>query len=203
MMTARLLQKLGSQRRRIFLLLAVLAVVAVAVLLFETSPGEWPLPGNVQRQEQSVRQLRRELADLRKEEAGRQRWLETLRHETRSMWHNKGGKMPSVEVQGELEKVAQRAQVSIQNLGAPQTGKLSDNISGIDIALHIVGSMREVGRFLAELDKNEPGFSWLSCSIRPDNPRTPRGVILDGRVRALVLSPEAQKSLFGEKGVAP
>ena len=203
MMTARLLQKLGGPRRRIVLLLAVLVVAALAVLFFDTSPSEWPLPGNVLRQEESVRQLRRELADLRKEEGARQRWLITLRHETRSIWHSKAGKMPSVEVQSELEKVAQRAQVSIQNLGAPQTGKLSDNISGIDIPLHIVGSMRDIGRFVAELEKTEPGFSWLSCSIRPDHPRTPHGVILDGRVRALVLSAEGEKSLFGEKGVAP
>jgi hypothetical protein len=195
-------KKLGK-RRRVLLLVVVLLAVLAAILLFGSGVSEWPLPGNLQREEATVRQLRDELARLRKEEATNQRWLETLRQKARPIWHIKGDKLPSVEVQNELEKVAQRAQVSIQSLGAPRTSKLAENISGIELSLHIVGSMRDVGRFLTEVEKNTPGFCWVSCSLRPDNPRTPHGVILDGRIQALALSPEAQKSLFGEKGIAP
>lgn len=201
-MMTRFTKKLGKRKRVLLLLVVVLVAVVGAIVLLGSGVSDWPLPGNVQREEDAVRQLRDELAKLHKEQAAHERWLDTLRQKSRAIWHTKGDKLPSIEVQSELEKVAQRAQVTIQNM-TPATSKLTENITGIQLTLRIVDSMHAVGRFLTEVDKNNPGFCWVTCTLRPDNPQAPHGVVLDGRIEALELSPEAQKSLFGEKGIVP
>jgi hypothetical protein len=57
--------------------------------------------------------------------------------------------------------------------------------------------MRDISRLLAEVEEAQISFAWQSCTIRPDNIRDPREVRLNGRIEALMLSPEAAESLFG------
>jgi cell division protein FtsL len=190
------------KRQRVLLLIAAVLVVLSLLSLVDVNLHDLPLPNNVRDQERQVKTLRRDLAALEKEELLRQRRIDKVRAQAKPLWQ-KSGKNPSVEVQTELEKVA-RGRVTLQTIGASRLNKLSDNVSSVELPVRIAGSMREIGRFLAELEKNEPAFFWSACTIKPDNPREPRGVMLDGRVQVLVLSADASKFLAaGSKGVAP
>ena len=125
-------------------------------------PWGRPLPGNIRQEENNFKQLRRELVSLQKEEQTRQNRLFTLRGQAKPLW-SKPAKVPTVEVKSELEKVARRAHVTLQNVGAPRTTKVTDNITGVELTLRLTGSMRDISLFLTELDKNEPAFFWASC----------------------------------------
>lgn len=193
------------RRQRLLLVVALVLAVVSAASLLQLGDGELPLPGTLRREEAAVRELQRDLARLEKEERGRRAGLEQLRQQARTLWRLEG-KTPAVEVQAALEGVARRAHITLQNVGAPQTLKLSENVSSVQLSLRLAGSMQEVARFLHELEQNQPAFLWASCSLRPDNPREVRGVVLDGRVRALVITPAAAALLDGDlapKGGVP
>lgn len=187
-----------NRRQQVLAGLAVVLAVLLALSLVDFKFEDWPLPGNLRSAETTLKGLRRELATLEKEQQARERSMERLRQQARPVW-TKVGKVPTVEVQAELEKVARIAKVTIQNVGAPRTTKIADNLSGVELTLRIIAPMRDISRFLLEVEKNQPPFFWATCTLRPDNPREPRAVTLDGQIRAYVLSPEAIKFLTGSK----
>ena len=194
-------QRLPKRQRGLLLVAGVLIALSLLSLV-DVNLRDLPLPTSIREQERLVKSLRRDLAALEKEEQVRQRRIDKVRAQARPLWQ-KSGKNPSVEVQTELEKVA-RGRVTLQTIGASRLNKLSDNVSSVELPVRIAGSMRDIGRFLAELEKNEPSFFWSACTIKPDNPREPRGVLLDGRVQVLVLSADASKFLAaGSKGGTP
>lgn len=189
-------------RQRVLLAVALLLGVGALANALSGSLENWPLPANIRQEERQVKQLCKELARLQQDELARRRDIEQLRQQAKVLWV-KSSKLPSMEVQTELESVARRAKVVIQNIGAPRNNKLSDNISSVELSLRLGGSMRDMSRFLAELEKNDPPFFWASCNLRPDNLREPKALTLDGRVQLLILSPDASKFLFGTSGATP
>ena len=60
--------------------------------------------------------------------------------------------------------------------------------------------MREIGRFLAEVEAAKPRFSWSNCNLRPAGPREMDSVVLSGRIKAVFLTGEAERLLFSEGG---
>ena len=118
-------QRLPKRQRVLLLIAAILAVLSLLSLV-DIKLQELPLPGNIRNQEKQVRELRRDLATLEKEEQLRQRRIDKVRAQARPLWQ-KSGKNPSVEVQTELEKVA-RGRVTLQTIGASRINKLSDNV---------------------------------------------------------------------------
>jgi len=191
-----------TRRQRVLLMVAVILLFSLLLTAPELKLSGLPLPGNIRQEESQFKKLRRELAALQKEEQSRQNRLFKLRSQAKPLW-SKPAKVPTVEVQSELEKVARRAHVTLQNVGAPRTTKTTDNITSVELTLRLTGSMRDIGLFLSELDKNEPAFFWATCTLRPDNPREPRGVTLDGRIQALILSADAIKFFAETKESAP
>ena len=82
-----------------------------------------------------------------------------------------------------------------QTLGSPRITDYSDNIQQVELTVRIRASMREIARLMVEIDAADPPFFWSQCTIRPNNPKNPSGVVLSGRVAALMLKSEATKLL--------
>lgn len=166
---------------------------------FDLQTERWPLPANLRQADEQLKGLRHELQVLEKEKAKREAAIAELQAATQPMW-TRVSRMPAVEVQAELETVARSAKVTIQNVGAPRSSKITDNVTAVELTLRIVGPMRDISRFLQELERDQPPFFWSSCALRPDNPREPHAVVLDGQIRAYVLGAEAISFLFPQKG---
>lgn len=151
---------------------------------------DWPTRGHLTDETKRLKGFHRELTTLEKDARARQRRTAELRRLAEPLWR-KQDKNAAVEVQNGLEQAARRSGVTLQNVGAARTGRISDNLSSVDLSLRVAGSMRDVAKFLAELERSQPAFTWASCTVRPDNPREPQGVTVDGRLQAILLSPEA------------
>lgn len=179
-------------RRQQIMILAAAALVTLAILNLS---GSWtaglPLPGNLKREAGRCAALRHKAKELAVEHAQYQAELAALQRQTRGVWRKNNGRINLAEVQGELEKVARRAKVQFQNVGAPRSSKLGDHLSVIEIPVRLAGSMHDLSRLLTELDQNEPRFGWSSCTLRPDNLNEPKQVLLDGTVQVLYLSESA------------
>ena len=182
-------------RRRQFLLLAVVVTMLIAGLS-RLNIAQLPLPGTLRKTEEEVRGLRRKMVLVEEQAKDRHARIARINRQAATFWQKVAN--PQAEMAGELEKVARRSRITLQNMGAPRSSKIGDNLTGTEISIQVTGSMHDISQFLAELDRNSPRFFWISCTITPDNPRTPRGVTLNGRLQLVSFSQDAAK--FLEKG---
>ena len=185
--------KLPKRQRSLFL---AAAVVAVIMGLSRINFSSLPLPTTLQAAETEVSGLRRKMVLAEDEAKERHNRIAKINRQTAAFWKKVAS--PQVEIAGELEKVARNSKITLQNMGAPRSTKISDNLMGTEISIQVTGSMHDLSLFLANLDANSPRFFWISCTITPDNARSPHGVTLNGRLQLVSLSPEAAK--FLEKG---
>ena len=196
----RLWNKLTPRHR----LLAVVVVLGMLVALkYANLPLErLPLPENIRTQERQLLKRRRQLAELQAEREKRKQAFAALQQAAEPFWQIQG-KTPAVEVPSEFAKLARQAQVKIEQVGAPRSGKVLDlnHVREVEFSVRLTASMREVSRLMAQMERDKNVFYWSRCNIRPDNKRDPKAVVLTGQIRVLVLTPEASKFL-GEGGGA-
>ena len=181
--------------------LAAIAAVFVVAVIVRRADVPWhrlPSPETIRAEEKRLRSLRKRLAQIETEAAGREREFDLLTAQARPYWQIQG-RTPSVEVPAEFARLAQRAQVTPQQVGAPRTNKVLDlnDVREVEFSIRLTASMGEVSRLLTEMERSPSQFYWRKCNIRPDNRKAPQRVILNGRIRALVLSAEASRFLAG------
>ena len=177
------------------LLLAVAAVLGVFVLPLDRVP----FPQSIQEQERQLRRLQKRLAAIEAEQSAMNQEVAKLREKAAPFWQVQGKTPPVVEVPAAFAKLAQQAQVKVQQVGAPMANKMLDltHVREVEFSVQVNGSMREIGRLLAQVEQSTQKLLWKNVTIRPDNPTSPKMVLLNGRIRALVLSPEATRFLSG------
>jgi len=191
--------KLNGRQRA---MLAVVLVLAVLLgLQYVSVPlEELPLPSSIAALEGKLEKRREALAKLEAHRSEGQDALAKLGEKAGPFWQIQG-KDPKVEVPNEFARLARKAQVTIQQVGAPRTEKVLDltHVRAVEFSVRLTASMREISRLMAQIERSERVFYWSRCNIRPDNKRAPKTAVLNGRIRALVLSAEASKFLSGEE----
>lgn len=185
---------------RLALLLVVAFFLGMAVLFtrVDFAAMDLPLPGAVQdlrRELETEKDEYRRLVEKRAAELGRRAEVLALAD---PLWRS-GHRPAQAVVQDEFEDLARRARVVIQTLGSPRITDYSDNIQQVELTVRIRASMREIARLFVQVDAADPPFFWSQCTIRPNNPKNPSGVVLSGRVATLMLKPEATKLLDAGK----
>jgi len=185
-------------------LLGVLAVGLAAAVLWnygEAIRKALPLPGTIRAEGKRIRKLERRLKEVRRAAAKRESRLAELRRVAAPV-RRVSSKAYAAEIRTEFDKIARRAQVTIQSvrLLREKPEKFSEFVLSIELAVQLRTSMREISRLLAELEKARGAFYWRTCSIRPDNARAPKQVYLSGRLQALVLNAQVDQTLYGTEG---
>ena len=187
-------------RMRMWALIVGVLVVALALKYANLPTDNLPLSGNIRKLEKGLVRRRKQLRKLKAKKQDREKILTELRTQARPLWMVGGGKTAAVEVQTEFQRLARQAQVKIATVGAPRANKVLDltHVREIEFAVRITASMQEISRLLAEVECSPHKFYWSSCTMRPDNKRTPQRVVLSGKIKALVLSKEATTFLAGD-----
>ena len=184
------------------ILLAVAAGVVLLTVLRYARPlaGRLPLPGTVRDREKELVQLQKRVAKTERRRDRQETSLTALRRDMEPVVWRAHGRVFASEVQNELEKAARNAHITIRTMGTPRVREASEHLRGVEITINVKGTMREIGRFLAEVEAARPRFSWVSCNIRTAGPREVDSVLLSGRIEALFLTPESERLLFGGGG---
>ncbi len=183
-------------------ILAGMAVILAGVFAWECADlpiDRLPLRRNIQKLEQELEERRTELAELKAGRKARLDAITRMRRKAQPFWLTET-QNPLVQVPTEFTKLARLAQVTVQRPGDPRKTKVLDmtHVSQIEFSVRATASMREISRLLAEVEQSQHKFYWGVCQIRPDNRRTPQQAVMTGRIRALVLSPEASKFISGD-----
>ena len=191
-------QKLSGAQRLLALAFVICSVLLI--LKYGVSLDALPLPENIATAEARAATLREELAALRDADGARDAQFARLRGLAQPFWHTQGGK-PSVEVIREFDRLAREAQVKISHVGEPLRKTLPglNEVGVVEFRVQLSKvSMREVSRLLAKIEQSRQHFFWSTCTIRPDNRRAPKMVVLTGKIHALVLDATASRFLAGE-----
>ncbi|MEA2012511.1 MAG: GspMb/PilO family protein [Verrucomicrobiota bacterium] len=156
-------------------------------------PSEATISAKLDKLEKLNKKLRNTKETRLKEKAKRKR----LTQLTEAFWKTTG-QIPASEIQRALEKTARKARVQMRTIGAPKVNETSENIREVELSVSINTQMKDLSRFIKEIDLARPRFFWDNCSIRPDRINDPRGVILSGKIKSYVLTKTATEFLLGK-----
>lgn len=186
----------GKQR-----LMAVTTVVLAALLTVQysgVSAAGLPLPATIRDLEQERAELQERVRTLRMKRDRESRVLTELNALAAPFWEVERTR-PEALVTAEFQRLARANQVQIALVSNAQTREYLglEHVREVELGFQINGTMKEISRLLGPLETARPAFYWSQCTIRPDNPRTPKTIRLKAKVRALVLSAEATRLLAG------
>ncbi len=186
-----------SQRHRHMLVLALLLIVLVLVKYIDFSGDTLPLPHVMRARRSTLVDRQRHLAKLVRARERHDQTLARLQSRIAPQVWRMSDKVPATEVQGEVDRLARLAHVTIQTMGGQRVSDVGNNLRNVELTVNLTGSMRDISRFLAVLDSAERRFYWRSCRLRPANARVPGSISLSGRLQAFYYTPEAERLLFG------
>lgn len=126
-------------------------------------------------------------AELKAQTAGF--WLETT-------------KVPVNDIQKAVDRLGRRSGMQLARVGAPREVDVSDHIKAVDISVNSTTDIEAFARFVQEIDNAEPALFFDNCSIRPDNVKNPKKIMVKGKIRALVLTKDTNDFLTSIGGAA-
>ncbi|MFA4943208.1 MAG: hypothetical protein WC789_00730 [Lentisphaeria bacterium] len=95
-----------------------------------------------------------------------------------------------------VEEAARQAGIRLTTLGEVRaTSQGGEGVGVLELTVGATEPMEGIARFLAELAKAKPQFHWQRCTLRPDNPRAPRNIVLAGTLRVVTLTDPAVAEL--------
>lgn len=189
----------GARRRKILLLLVLVLAVVFALQFSGLSLAELPTNAVIEQQTTELHAARKLLAKLSRESARDEHHLAELRAQATPFW-SVSEQHADQEIRQNFDRVARDAKISKQQVFAPRRADLQDYdyLYEVEFSVSLMGTMKEISRLLYEMEKSDHVFQWTQCSIAPANRRSPTEVRLSGKIRALVLRPEAQAILANQ-----
>jgi hypothetical protein len=190
----------GSRRKKILLLVTLVLAAVFALQFSGLSIGELPTRSLIEQEGKSLRTATKRLRKLSRQNVRQDRELSELQAMAAPFWQV-SGRVSEQEVREQLDRLARRAKVSLPRIQNPRRSSLQgyDYIDEVELTISWTATMKEITRFLYEIEKSDKVFQWTDCSIRPVNPRAPKEVRLTGKLRALVLNTEAQTILAEDR----
>ena len=192
---------MGKKKAIYGVLIAILVLLYVAQFAgvkFSGFGGSGiPTEGAIENAKKKVTSLQVELAELYARERERDDKRLQLLDRTAPFWRVTGEKLPTTEVQTRIERLALRSNVKLAKVGAPKTVEVSDDIQAIEVTISTTTSIRDFAEFAREVENHVPMLEIHYCSIRPNRVKDPNSIIVQGRIRAYVLSRAARDYLAG------
>ena len=187
----------GARRRKILLLLVLVLTVVFTLQFSGLSLAELPTRALIEEQTNQLRTARKLLAKLSRERIQDERHLAELRAEASPFWNVVSEQHADQEIRESFDRVARKAQISKQQVFSPRKANLSNYgyLYEVEFSVSLTATMKEITRLLYEMEKSDHVFQWTQCSITVTNRRAPTEVRLSGKIRAVVLRPEAQAIL--------
>lgn len=183
--------------------ISIAAVVILAGLLvldrIDYSKIRLPLPNTIQRQVKKVRRAQERLDRLEKRRREEKESLQRLKRMiTPFVWQIEETSA-SVEIQGQLEKLAQAEGITIRSMGSARNSKIDEHLGSADLSVHLNGNMREIVRFLTAVNQSERKLYWNTCRLSPIQSKQFDSINLTGRVKAFYLTNGAERIIFGKE----
>jgi len=190
----------GARRKKILLLLALALAVVFAIQFSGFLPGELPTKSLIDEQAKELRAARRLLARHSREDMQDSLRLLELHDLATPFWTVSSERQAEQEIVESFNRVARNAQISKHQIRTPRSVPLQNYayLYEVEFTVSLTATMKEITRLLQEMEKTDHLFHWSQCSISVLNRRAPTEVRLTGKVRAVILRPEA-RAILDEK----
>lgn len=191
--------------RRQLILLVIMIIIGLLLCRQYLGVIQLPTMSYIESQVKALESAQNDLKVAEVDEQKRLQELEELRDLSNDFWTSSSQRASTEqEITREFNKLLRRAQLPANQKVDIQRNKLPgvNNLQEVQIKLDLKNvTMREITRLLNEVKTTGNRLTWVQCQISPDNPRTPQNVNFSGKLRALVLTPEASEFLL--KGQLP
>ena len=114
-----------------------------------------PTRGVIEHEKQKIKQLHARLANLRKAEGKFEEELQDLTTLTQDFWPSKGKTLTN-QVQQKIERLGRKSGITLKKVGAPKVIEVTDNIEAIDVTVSSTTSMKDLAKFLKEIENHHP-----------------------------------------------
>lgn len=183
----------AGEKRRAAAVLVLLAVAAAAVGFAVTYPGAARLEKARTALAREQERTRQGLLSAAEQTAARERFVAELA----DYWIPERDGNPETLLASKIEKAAQQAGMKLTAVGEVRSSAVpqADGLSTLDVAVNATDSVEAVARFMAELAKVRPAVRWQKCSLRSDELRNARKLVLSGNLRVLAVQNPAVSGL--------
>jgi hypothetical protein len=103
-------------------------------------------------------------------------------------WIDKRDGNVETMAQRRVEDAARKAGLTLSSIGRVQPQKIADGIFSVEISITSQADTAQTALFIQEIYRSDPRFYWHRISLRPDNLRNPKNVILSGNLRFVEIS---------------
>jgi hypothetical protein len=103
-------------------------------------------------------------------------------------WIDKRDGNVETMAQRRVEDAARKAGLTLSSIGRVQPQKIADGIFSVEISITLQADTAEMARFVQEIYRSNPRFYWHRITLRPDNLRNPKNVILSGNLRFVAIA---------------
>ena len=182
-------------RQRVMVLAAGVLIVVVLAQYVSFEGLALPTASRIEDARDTLKSKQERRAELEQRHHVRERSLDRLRASAEPYFWRIGERTPTMEIQAELEKIAGNAHVGI-NTRNPRTREVSEHVRNVEIYLNLTGTMREISRFLGEVDRSKRRLFWSHCDLRRRKVRNDERIFLNGRISAYFFSGDAEQLLF-------
>ena len=106
---------------------------------------------------------------------------------------------PFLKAQTVVSTAAKSSEVSLSSLGAARSDNISDGAQFVSLSIKGQAPFKQIVKFILELEQSHPKAYWKAIVLRPDNPRAPKNIVLNGTIQFIRITDKAALKLLFEK----
>lgn len=195
-----------KQKTKQLVLVAIMIFCGILVARQYMPMIQLPTDGLIEKEMKRLKAKRNDLTIMHNRNDEWQNELSELREKASLFWVRTKTTSPvEQEVLDEFNNIARLASVNIQSK-EPKLLKTPNStyVQEVELRIDMRGvSMREFTRLLKEVENSRRKFYWASCRIDPDNSQKPTGIRVVARLKAYILTEEANRIFENPAAVKP
>lgn len=182
----------------IIVIIVVLTIVAVVQLKSEMTnlwPGRETIKLAMEQLKVKQEEYQRELNVAHDLDVD----LNSLRQYGNGFWYAKRDGDVETQAQRVIEDAAGAVGLSLTSVGRVQSAKICDGINSMEINISAKAPIGEIGAFVDRVYHVNPRLHWHRMTLRPDNLRDPKNVVLNGNLRFIAVTDGEIANMLTEK----
>lgn len=180
----------GGLRQKIFTPKGFLGIFVIGVLMLfvyiqfaDELENFWPDKAKMEETKKELKKRQNQLQELLNEEHVLDQDVASFAKYAEDFWYvNRDGNVETM-VHKIIEDASQSVGLELTSIGRVQSKTIDKGVDVKEIQIQAKAPMGQVGAFIQKVYKLKPRFYWNRLSLRPDNQRTPKNVILAGTLR--------------------
>jgi len=192
-----------SQRPGKFIIIFIILFIMAFICIYQLKGYFvviWPNEQTISNAKKTLVASQLELQEVLNEKHKLLRHRESFVQSSKNFWLEKRDGDAAINIQKAINKAAEETKITLSSVGAAQIEKVTEGVSMVSISIRGKAPLKKIIEFIAEIEKIKPRAYWKSLVLRPDNPKKPKNIGLNGNIQFITITDEeAVELLLGQK----